>query len=235
MTPYLESVRFVLFDAVGTLIHPQPGAAEAYFQVGERLGVCLPRDEIARRFPAALKKNTQDGDVPTNEDRERDRWRRIVADVFRASEAKNEALFHELWSEFGDYRKWAVYEDAASAWRAIEAIGLKVGVASNFDARLMGILRALGGFGDEGRWFYSSLVGFSKPNRQFFTAIADRLKASPQELLLVGDDLGNDYLAAREAGWRSLWLDRYGAAGDNAANGERIASLGELAKLFRPQ
>jgi putative hydrolase of the HAD superfamily len=233
MSLSLDSVRFVLFDAVGTLIYPNPGAAEAYSAAGEEMGIHLPRDEIAARFRAALKMHTQDGDRPTNEDRERERWRKIVSDVFRAGETTNEALFQVLWRNFGDPKHWEMYDDVAPAWRLCQGRGLTIGIASNFDSRLVGVLRALGDFGDPSRWFYSSLVGYSKPNGAYFAAVADLLNASPAEILLVGDDYRNDYLAARTAGWKTIWLERTAARPEIIADGERIVSLRDLEKLFR--
>src|SRR5207302_1039003 len=55
MRPFAE-VRAVFFDAVGTLIHPEPPAGAVYAEVGRRHGSRLTAAEIARRFAAAFRR-----------------------------------------------------------------------------------------------------------------------------------------------------------------------------------
>ena len=50
----LTKIRGVLFDAVGTLIYPDPPVAEAYRSIGRRFGSRLSVEQIAARFPAGL-------------------------------------------------------------------------------------------------------------------------------------------------------------------------------------
>ena len=49
-------VQAVYFDAVGTLLHPQPPAAEVYATVGSRFGSRYSLPEIDRRFRVAFRK-----------------------------------------------------------------------------------------------------------------------------------------------------------------------------------
>src|SRR5690349_15660882 len=84
-------IRCVAFDAVGTLIHPSPPAAEAYYQFALKFGSRLPADEIARRFRSAFRA-TERGDIDgdgreqlprlvTSEKIEFQRWKTIVSQV----------------------------------------------------------------------------------------------------------------------------------------------------------
>jgi FMN phosphatase YigB (HAD superfamily) len=56
--------------------------------------------------------------------------------------------------------------------------------------------------------YISSQIGHKKPGLEFFRAIERSLQVQPEQILLVGDDLENDYLAACRAGWQALLLDR---------------------------
>src|SRR5688572_9226412 len=101
MTPFdLTGIRAVLFDAVGTVIYPDPPVAVAYACAGERFGVGIEPDEVRRRFAAAFARQEaldgESGAWRTSEARERERWRSIVAEVFPTS-ADGEALFAALW------------------------------------------------------------------------------------------------------------------------------------------
>src|SRR5690606_20106058 len=49
-----ERIRAVAFDAVGTLIHPDPPVAAIYEEISRRHGSRLTRDDVARRFRDAF-------------------------------------------------------------------------------------------------------------------------------------------------------------------------------------
>src|SRR5262245_9689568 len=51
----LSNVRAVLFDAVGTVLYPNPPAATAYYEAGQRFGSRLSAAEVARRYAAAFR------------------------------------------------------------------------------------------------------------------------------------------------------------------------------------
>jgi putative hydrolase of the HAD superfamily len=228
-----SAVRVVLFDAVGTLIYPKPGAAEVYRAIGSRFGVQLPIEEIAARFRAALHRHTQDCGEATNEEHERSRWRGIVADVLPAEGDRAESIFLALWDHFSRGENWRVFDDAEETWRGLGDLGLTVGVASNFDSRLVSICKSIPWLSDCPRVFTSAMVGFAKPNRRYFEAIERRLGARGEQILLVGDDLANDFEGARAAGWKAIWIDRREARVGGVSVADRIGDLRQLLKFFQ--
>jgi putative hydrolase of the HAD superfamily len=234
------SVRAVLFDAVGTIIWPEPSVAGAYSAIGLRHGVELSEAEISQRFRAALARQ-DDLDRTrylgrTSQDREIDRWRGIVADVFEQS-PRAEQIFDDLWQHFAQPDHWRLFDDVAVTWRRLSDAGHLLGVASNFDDRLDGICQALPPLARCRYRFVSSRVGWRKPTPDFFAAIAAQLDLAPEQMLLVGDDLENDYLAARAAGWHAVLVDRRaqapsaGASGGEASTVATIATLASLTAL----
>jgi putative hydrolase of the HAD superfamily len=202
----LAGVRYVLFDAVGTLIHARPKVAEVYATIGQRYGSQLSADVIKQRFAAALKRPA--GNEPINEIAERERWRTIVAQVLDDAHDPDGEMFSALWNHFAEARHWQTFEDVQPTWQAIAARGLTLGIASNFDARLHAICRELPPLDLCNHLFVSSEIGYAKPDPRFFTAIERHLSAAPSELLLVGDDRGADFDAAQAAGWQALLIDR---------------------------
>lgn len=202
-------VRAVLFDAVGTLIYAQPTVADAYREHGHRYGSRRTTAEITQRFAAALaNQSASDAVRATSHARERDRWRRIVAHVFDDVNGDQEALFESLWNHFADPAHWALYDDVEPAWRALHGRGLTLGIASNFDERLVAVCRGHAPLSECKHVYCSAQLRHAKPSLQFFRAIERQLGLRPEEILLVGDDRAHDYDGARAAGWQAVLIQR---------------------------
>jgi putative hydrolase of the HAD superfamily len=100
---------------------------------------------------------------------------------------------------------------------ALRSRGLALGVVSNWDSTLPGLLDrvSLAGFFDV--VVSSSSTGASKPSPAIFLEALSRLgigAPDASEALHVGDSLEEDYHAARAAGLAALWLDRSGRGVD---------------------
>src|SRR5262245_11042099 len=108
------SVRAIFFDAVGTLIFPDPPAADVYDEVGRRHGSHLSLDVIKKRFRDAFQAEEafdQRNDLRTDEEREVRRWRHIVAAVLDEV-TDGEAVFRELFDHFSHASAWRCAPDA---------------------------------------------------------------------------------------------------------------------------
>lgn len=228
----VAGVGVVLFDAVGTLIYPDPPVTEAYCAAGRRFGSRRTAAEIDGRFRQALRQLstlTALDDHATSEQQERARWRNIVAAVLDDAPRENaDRLFEELWKHFADSRNWAVFDDVAPVWRLLQQRGVQFGIASNFDARLVSLCAKLAPLNTLQEWFVftSSRVGWAKPGGRFYRSIATQLGVPGEQILLVGDDLANDVQAARAAGWHAVQIDR------ERSTAESLARLTEIADLL---
>ena len=213
-----NGIRGIVFDAVGTLIKPEPSVADAYVAAASRQGVALDREEVKARFHQHFQSDhvhAADGVLSTNEVTERRRWRMIVAGVL-PEVAEPDRAFDELWDHFGRPDSWRCYPDVVPVLESLEERGIVVCVGSNFDSRLRGVVRGLREF--KGRLeslVISSEVGFRKPHPSFFRAACAQLGLAPESVLCVGDDPENDVRGAIRAGLSALLLDRVGSlAGD---------------------
>lgn len=206
----------VVFDAVGTLLRPEPSVAESYAAAGRRFGSKLTRNEIDTAFrsvfAAEKESDLRAHDGRTNEPRERDRWRMIVAGVFRdVPSTKHDALFDELWNHFAAPSSWRTFDDTQPTLARLAAAGQSIAIASNFDSRLLTIAAELVPEIPSARVFVSSLVGRRKPSAGFFRACETKLRElglDANSPTLIGDDLHEDYYGARDAGWNAVLLDR---------------------------
>lgn len=204
-----------MVDAVGTLIEPVPAVAEVYAGVARRQGVMLDPAEVKARFQLRFRTDELDelgGALRTDETREQLRWQRIVAGVLPEL-PEPERAFRELWKHFGQPQAWRCFDDVAPAFHALQSAGVRVWVASNFDARLRSVLEGLSPLADwADRLVISSEVGYRKPHPAFYQAGCARLELEPAEVVCVGDDLENDLQGPKRAGLHGLLLDRQAGA-----------------------
>lgn len=224
-----DGIRWILFDAVGTLIYPDPPVAETYHRVARDFQSQISVADIAQRFRAAFTREFHSASdlarQPTTELAERDRWRRVVAAVLMDVPNADAEPFERLWQHFASPASWRVFDDVPGAFSALQARGLRLGIASNFDSRLHQIVAGHAPLTGCERVFVSSEIGFSKPDGRFFGEVQKQLAACGDEILLIGDDYVSDWVGATSAGWRALMIERDAAT---AAPGS-LQKLGELA------
>jgi putative hydrolase of the HAD superfamily len=226
-------IRAVFFDAVGTLIYPDPPAPVVYAEVGKRHGSRLGIEEITARFRSAFGRQ-EEADRRhgwrTSEQREVERWRQIVGEVL--DDVRDpEACFRELYEHFGRPDGWRLDADAA-VLGAVAARGFVCGIASNYDHRLGTVAAGLPELASARHVVISAAVGWRKPAAGFYAAVCAAAALPPQQTLYVGDDRGNDYDGARAAGLAALLYDPRGREAVPA--GERVGSLREVLELLAP-
>lgn len=228
-----SSITWIAFDAVGTLITPQPTVAEAYQTIGQRYGSQLDIETVRSRFriafaasetvcfPAARRGQTSEAE-------EWSRWQWIVSEVLFDVQDP-ESCFQELWDHFARPQHWRIYPEVADVITQLQRRGYRCAIASNFDARLHELLPALPVLAACEPRLVSSEVGYRKPAVGFYRELLSRCQAHPQEVLMVGDDLTTDVNAPRELGMSALWLNR------TQAEPPAISSLASLLQLLPAQ
>lgn len=92
--------------------------------------------------------------------------------------------------------------------------------------------------GLEGRFafvVFSQDVQVRKPDRRIFEIAAQKADCPLDELLHVGDSLENDVMGARDAGAKSVWLNRKGMESDAEIKADvEITSLADLPEILGP-
>jgi putative hydrolase of the HAD superfamily len=170
--------RWIAFDAVGTLIYPEPDVATAYANIGQRHGSHLTPAELRLRFRSTFAESTaaclpsEDGHILTSEDLERARWQWIVQRTL--SDVTDSAkCFAELFGHFARPENWRLYDDVSETLSRVRQRGFRIAIASNFDQRLHGVCR-----------------GF------------------PVLMLMVGDDFEADVAGPERLGIRAVHINR---------------------------
>ncbi len=219
----------VFFDAVGTLIHPEPPAPAVYAAVARRYGSRLEAEVISGRFRAAFRRQEEIDRLAgwrTDERREYARWRAIVAETLADVDDLG-ACFQALHAHFARPNAWRVHPEAGPTLLTLAERGCHVGLASNFDGRLRGVTAGLPELRPVRSLVISSEVGWRKPAAAFFDEVKRRAGLPSERIVFVGDDVSNDYEGARAAGLGAVLFDPRGEALN--ASRRRISRLGDLA------
>jgi putative hydrolase of the HAD superfamily len=203
-------IRAVFFDAVGTLLFPNPAAPVVYAGVARRAGITLDPSTVCERFVEAYRTQELIDKAAvwiTSEERERDRWRIIVATTLRGV-ADPEACYRELFEHFAKPDAWRVAPDVAQLLGTLLERGVRIGLGSNYDARLWSVLD---GFPELAPLrecvVVSAAVGYRKPSHEFFREVVRVASCQVGQILFVGDDIENDYTGATAAGLKAILLD----------------------------
>jgi len=215
-------IRWIVFDAVGTLLAPSPSVAEAYHRVGAELGSRLDVADVGRRFREFFVQSETACFPPerygqTSEPEERERWRWIVDRVLH-DVTDSAACYERLWDHFALPANWALFDDVSATIERLVADKYRLAIASNFDARLHGLCDAIPALQRIGTRLVSSEVGYRKPAAQFYQTVIAACGVTTESILMVGDDWDTDVVAAKNAGLQAQWLDRRGTGSHGAIN-----------------
>jgi HAD superfamily hydrolase (TIGR01509 family) len=225
--PSLNGARACVFDAGGTLVHPDWPRLAALAE--EFAGRRLSEGEMRRAFGEMLKcvnEPTPGGRVIDQSGRH---WTfRAMYGGLGLDESACETLVGRLDATHAERHVWCGADpEAARVVGELKRAGLLVAVVSNTeDGRLGDSLAAAGLAGSFDLLVDSHLVGLRKPDPAVFLYALGRLGVGPEEAAFVGDSYAHDALAARAVGMRAVLLDPLDL--HPASVCPRIRSLGDL-------
>jgi len=232
-------IKAVLFDAGGTLIHPQPSMEQIYASVLTTLGVKVPPDEFAMILRLTIKdyrlraRGGRAPYLPISEDEDKGMWKAIITDltvgVPALKDVDVDAWAERLYQTLSDPRAWAVYPDAAEVVPKLAGAGFMLGVVSNWNPHLTKILADHGLARHFKTVTVSTLAGVQKPDPQIFQKALQEIGVGPEASIFVGNNYEDDIVGACTAGIRAALLQRNG---DRSSQG--ITDLRELLPHLMP-
>ena len=225
--PSLRGARACVFDAGGTLIHPdwERLAALAEAHAGRRFGAA----EMRRAFGEMLRcagAPEPGGRVIKQVGRH---WTfKAMYEGLGLDGAACESLVGRIDAAHEERHIWcSCDEDAPRVLDGLKRRGLLLAVISNTeDGRARDALGAAGLAEHFGVVVDSHLVGVSKPDPAIFRHALELLDVEAREAVFVGDSYAHDALAARAAGLRAVLLDPLDLHPEAAC--PRIRALGDL-------
>ena len=143
---------------------------------------------------------------------ERGWWRDLVRRVFSplGPFPGFDEFFEELFSHFAGAEAWRLYPETTAVISTLAERGFTLGVVSNFDSRLFGILEGLGIAQFFGSVTISSRAGAAKPQVEIFRLALRLHGLAPAEAVHAGDSSEMDVAGALSAGITPVLVDRRG-------------------------
>jgi len=197
----------VSFDAVGTFLHFAEPVAVTYTRFGQEFGLEATELTMRRRLDLAFQ--AAPTMVPPERKQrtefERQWWMNLAARIYGCAldDPDFVACFEKLFAWFATPEAWRVHEEFGPMLLQLREMDVKLGVISNFDARLNILLDSmLPGLFDVVALPGNS--GFQKPQAGIFTWAAGQLDVQPERMMHLGDNEQEDVTAAQQAGLHSL-------------------------------
>jgi HAD superfamily hydrolase (TIGR01662 family) len=226
--PLLHDARAVLFDAGGTLAHPDWERIARL--VEQETGCSYEATELRRSLYESLR--LIDGRLAEEAVRAHTRrpgW--VFCDMFGAlgvDEGTCAQLAALVLAAHRERHLWTGLDgDVPRVINELKQAGLRVGVISNTeDGRLEEMLKLLEIATHFDLLVDSYVVGLRKPDAAIFRYALAELKVAPHEAVYVGDSYGHDVLGAERAGLRAILLDPLDLYRESDCS--RIHALSEL-------
>jgi putative hydrolase of the HAD superfamily len=103
---------------------------------------------------------------------------------------------------------FTLYDDVLPTLKALDELGIRIGVISNWDYSLHRVLRSLN-IHDRFEHVIASLEeGWEKPDPRLFQRTLEKFAVTPEQAVHVGDNPLDDLRGAQDFGMKAFLIDR---------------------------
>ncbi len=220
----------VFFDAGETLVHPHPTFPDLFASILRREGHDVDpetiRDRVhvvSDRFKAAAETNEL---WTTSPEKSRRFWHDVYAIFLRDLGIDGNGLVDTVYREFTDMANYALFDDVPPVLDRLRAAGIRLGVVSNFEEWLEGLLEHLGVRSYFDVRVISGVEGLEKPDPRIFELAMERAGVEAVASVYVGDSPEFDVEPALALGMFPVLVDRRDRFPDAVV--ARITSMADL-------
>ena len=234
--PLRGPYRTVFVDIGETVVHVHPPFLETVLAIAADFGVTNPPANFEQRATEIWRRDvnasrSRGHSITTSASS--DYWHTHYARLGEALGLSDPRDFsHALYQRFSSFEAYQPMPGAVDALRALNRLGLRLVVASNWEGWLGRLLALL----DLECFFAAQVVsadiGAEKPDRLFFERGLAIAKADRRRVLHVGDSLNADVNGALNAGIDAVWVNPTRPTDSPVPV---IASIAELPGLIRPR
>jgi putative hydrolase of the HAD superfamily len=232
----VHRITSIFFDAAGTLFTVNGSVGEIYARIAREYGKEVSVKDLEAGFrrsfataPPMAFPGAASGAIP---DLEKKWWRDVVQDVFAplGPFPRFAEYFAALFAYFARTEAWQIYPETENTLVALRNREFTLGVISNFDSRLFGLLDGFGISQFFDPIVISTQAGAAKPEVQIFAQALAAHQLSAEETLHIGDSLHADIAGAQAAGLTPVLVDRQGKE-LTSAHYQSVKNLAELLTL----
>ncbi|KAI0989645.1 hypothetical protein GJ496_002254 [Pomphorhynchus laevis] len=206
-----RTFNLISFDILNTLLKTSRSPYESYSQYAKSFGI---RDVDRCIFESRYKKRFQEMSVERpfyglNKCSAVQWWREIVIACYSKEVTNDEYVLHSLanhiYYEYEKSDQWSLLPHALNLLTVAKQSNVPMIVVSNFDERIENILENVGIRSFFHDVFIPKNVGVGKPNSEMFRRVLTKLKVfEAKDVLHIGDDYHNDYLAPCAVGMNAI-------------------------------
>lgn len=208
--------KAIFFDVGNTLLLPYPSVADICAEVlggsGYEIDPITMSEAVAFADMTYEKRYLEDDSFWMKEADTARFWIELYELMLGevGIERDANALAVEIYEEFGNEQRWQPYPDVMPALEKLAAFGYKIGLVSNWDARLTSLSIETGLSRYLDFVISSATVGFLKPQPEIFELALTRAGVEAADAMHVGDHYYADIMGARSVGITPVLLDRRG-------------------------
>ncbi|MFH1149002.1 MAG: HAD-IA family hydrolase [Actinomycetota bacterium] len=215
-TPEFGRIDAVFFDVGNTLLKPFPSLEEVCREVMDRFGIHPSDEELTRGIIAADRyyeeRYWSDDSFWANETDASAMWASLYEKMLEEAgvDGDRHLIGRAIYDHFGDGDRWRTYEDVVPVFERLRAVGLRLALVSNWDARLAKLCFDMGLYRYLDSVLSSASIGIIKPDPHIYEVACERLRVEPGHAVHVGDHYYADVLGARSVGIHPVMIDRFG-------------------------
>ncbi|CAH0577707.1 unnamed protein product [Chrysodeixis includens] len=211
----LRGMKLVTFDVTNTLLNFRLPPWQYYITIAKTYpGYTGSDDDVKTKFRQNFKNMwIEYPNFGKSSIQWENWWRKVVALTLSDHLPANtnmDDLADKVIEEFKTDKCWEVAQGSNRLISHLRSLGLSIGVISNFDPRLNGILQSVGIYDQFDFILASYEFGHSKPDKRIFEKAIELCQKplAPSEALHIGDDVQKDYEGARAAGWHAVLINK---------------------------
>ena len=219
----LSQITTIFFDAAGTLFHVKGSVGEIYARLAREHGKDVTVQDLEagfrRCFAHAPPMAFPNAAAEYISQLEKQWWHDLVHQVFAplGPFPRFAAYFDALYDFFAQADAWQLYPETTETLTILQGRGFRLGIISNFDSRLFGLLDGLGIAHFFDPIVISTQAGAAKPEVEIFRQALAVHHLAPHQALHIGDSYDMDIVGAKAAGLTPVHIDRISGEPDKTA------------------
>ncbi|MDR3136879.1 MAG: HAD family hydrolase [Coriobacteriales bacterium] len=211
----MQKIDTVFFDAGNTLLRPAADEAQTFARLAAAMGAQVNLETVSSHIPTMYllydRLHSNDESFWQNDRRLRAIWLEMYNHLGELTDVPAKLrmqIAERAYEHYFSAQAWQPFDDTLPALQALQKRGVRMGIISNWESTLKGIISGLGLSSYFDCIISSAEVGLHKPMPEVFELALTSLDARPEQSLHIGDTISADIHGARAVGITPVLIDR---------------------------